>query len=287
MISMHRARHPGGLRGGLNEGSRSSDDVGSSCPGAPRLGLRSLMALGPCLLLAAAPVAAQEISDFDTWLHDAPQQEADGEETLTAANPGPHDPGLLMKLSLFDRDPRPDELERFEPGLNAKLAAIAEDENVLMLGRRRAIAALGDVGSEEAFSLVASLSRDTQLHDRLRMAALWTIGHRFDDHEGREEILRDALSEEEHGLRLEAVRSLAAIGSDRALELIEAHRMVERHVTVRAMLRELREEELGGGVELSPEGLRRPPRQLKEPLVDPRSPRERRPEAGEIEELER
>ncbi len=182
------------------------------------------------------------------------EHETDRADMITAGNPGPYDANLLLVLSLFDRDPNPEELEHFEPGLREQLEAIALDEDVMCLARTRALSALGYFDDEQAFDIVVSVARDADALHRLRMSALWTLGNRFENRDGREPILEEALGEADHTLRLQAVLSLAEIDTEKAHQIIDSHRIAERHVAVRSFLRDLLEKREGASRVILPEG---------------------------------
>jgi hypothetical protein len=188
--------------------------------------------------------------------HDRPLAPDDASESvLTAANPGPHDPALLLALSDFHRDAYPAEIAAFGPGVVEQLVAVANDPDVLRLARVRALAALGDLGDELAWATVTAIARDADADPRVRMGALFTIGHRFEAREGKESVLAEALREPDAGLRRYAVEALAAVGTDEAMAILDGHRIAERDVSVRVVLRELREMEAGQSGSLPREGV--------------------------------
>ena len=222
-------------------------------------------------VLAAVPLAAQDPDQATGLRFQAP---AGQDESITASNPGPYDPALLLVLSNIDGAPDRSELDSFEPGLVGKLHAIVLDDAVLLLARLRALAALADVGDYESFQLVTSIVEDEGQKVRLRIQAIWAIGNGFAEMNGRETVLSGILGHPDHGIRLHAVTSLAALGSPEAFEIIEAHRIRERHASVRGVLRDLRAEELEGSLILPPEGrlMRLPVDRLVPPMSLPPSP---------------
>ncbi len=181
----------------------------------------------------------------------------------TSAAAGAHDPALLMLLSQLHRDPSPEELRHFGPGVEDALRAIVGDAMVPRLARVRAVSVLGYFDSEGAFETVRRAAFDPALPLRVRSAAVWTLGHRFEGRSGRLEALQEVLRLPQPLLRETAVRSLAVLPDPKARALLARHRQVERHRAVLRTLRAVLRAELQRP--LPPEGVQRRPAPTEEP----------------------
>ncbi|RMG16568.1 MAG: hypothetical protein D6729_10640 [Deltaproteobacteria bacterium] len=190
------------------------------------------LSLGPRALLARTPVAP-----------------SGGPPSASATPPPPRsvgaatasDEALVVLLSLIHEEPSVEALQRFGPELESRLAQVAEDPTVPRLARVRAVSSLGRLGTEAALRRIEDLvARGTALPPRLRMAVFWTLGHFFEAVPRRLDVIRRGLADPDPGVREAAVRALARVGTPEALAALEAHRLRERHVAVRAVLRALK-----------------------------------------------
>lgn len=173
-----------------------------------------------------------------------------------AAHAGAHDRGLVILLSKIHGDPTPAELAHFGPDLSTKLESIATDPSVIRLARVRAIACLGRSKSDAAFALARQFATDPKGEYRLRVAAVWTLGHDFPARPETLTILQTVLRASDPGLRTAAVRALSRIGSPAALRMLSLQRVGEQDLEVRAALRRAATKTLPAGTVLPREGRR-------------------------------
>jgi len=174
---------------------------------------------------------------------------------------------LAVALLGVHADPAPEALEAFRPGLYEKLARIESDTSRPRLARIRALGAMAREDQVRALPRVLELAANREAPIRLRLAAAWTLGHPLAGRPEAIPALEGLLADRDPGLRERAVLSLAKIGTPRALELLEAQRLVERHVIVRTALRELAAKQRG----LPVEALRREGHTLS-PRIRPHTP---------------
>ncbi|RMG19539.1 MAG: HEAT repeat domain-containing protein [Deltaproteobacteria bacterium] len=144
---------------------------------------------------------------------------------------------LAVVLAMIHQDPPAQALDRFRPGLYEKLAAIEADPRRPRIARVRALAFMAREDGARALPRVLAVAGDPEASGRLRIAAAWTLGHPLKRFPQAVDALAGLLQDPDPGLRAEAVRSLSLVGTPRALELLEARRLVERHVVVRRALR--------------------------------------------------
>ena len=153
-----------------------------------------------------------------------------------------------------------EELQRFGPDVAGRLERIARDASIPQLARVRAVSSLGRLDTEDAFQRIERLVGDDVLPVRARMAAAWTLGRFFRWEPARVALLRRILRDRDPGVREQAVRALARVDTPEARAALEAHRLAERHVAVRAVLREVKAAQ---GAPVAPrEGRRRRPKIL-------------------------
>jgi len=176
--------------------------------------------------------------------------------TPVVAHAGAHDRGLVVLLSKIHGDPTPAELAHFGPDLSTKLESIANDPSVIRLARVRAIACLGRSKTDAAFALAKRFATDPDGEYRLRVAAVWTLGHDFPARPETLVILQTVLRATDPGLRTAAVRALARIGSPAALSMLSMQRVAERNLEVRTALRAAALKTLPTGARLPREGRR-------------------------------
>lgn len=144
---------------------------------------------------------------------------------------------LAVVLAMIHQDPPPQALDRFRPGLYEKLAAIEADPRRPRIARVRALAFMAREDGARALPRVLAVAGDSEASGRLRIAAAWTLGHPLKTFPEAVDALAGLLQDPDPGLRAEAVRSLSLVGTPRALQVLEARRLVERHVVVRRALR--------------------------------------------------
>ena len=180
-----------------------------------------------------------------------------------SARASAHDRALVDLLSLIHHDPTPAELSAFGPGLEAKLIAIAEDPSVRSLARVRAVACAARTGNAAAFQLAADLAASATAPRRLRLAGVWSLQHHFVARPATVGVLSKVLIDHDPGLRAAAVRALAAVGTPKALALLDQHRIAERNSVVRLALRQVLARRLPAGATLRRDGrVRRPVLQM-------------------------
>ena len=180
-----------------------------------------------------------------------------------SARAASHDKALVDLLSLIHHDPTPAELAAFGPNLEAKLIAIAQDPSVRSLSRVRAVACASRYGNDAAFHLAADLAASAATPRRLRLVGVWSLQHDFVARSATVGVLAKVLVDHDPGLRAAAVRALSAVGTPKALALLDQHRIAERNSVVRLALRQVLARRLPAGATLRRDGrVRRPVLQM-------------------------
>ncbi len=154
--------------------------------------------------------------------------------------PRRHDARLMLILMAYHRDPPPEALDFLGDERVAALSSVATDPEAPQLSRVRALSLLAREEDAQARALVQGAALDPEWPVRLRIAALRALAnHRLED-PATFETLTAALDDLDPGVRKTAVLGLARLDTPAAREQLEAQRMRERHVAVRAALRRAR-----------------------------------------------
>ncbi len=120
------------------------------------------------------------------------------------------------------------------PQLEKLLCDLARDSTEHWYARKRAAAALTEVGGERAFSCLASLATDAREEATLRRFAMYALGRRFASERPAQvlPVLQAALASADEDDRDRAIRALAYAPAAQAEPILRAHAANERNANL-------------------------------------------------------
>ncbi|MGI5863386.1 MAG: HEAT repeat domain-containing protein [Myxococcales bacterium] len=125
-------------------------------------------------------------------------------------------------------------LQERVPKLDAVLCDLARDSREHWYARKRAAAALTEVGGDLAFSCLVSLATDAKHEATLRRFAMYALGRRFASERPAEvlPVLKAALASANEDDRDRAIRALAYAPAAQAEPILRTHAAVERNANL-------------------------------------------------------